>query len=383
MSGVYLIQDGGGLVEMRESPYDSEDLLQKLLAEYPNLLAGDQIDDARPRRWLLVTREMAVPGEEGGAGRWSLDHLFLDQDAIPTLVEVKRSTDTRIRREVVGQMLDYAANAVVYWPIEKIQASFESLCSTRQIDPDAVVSQLVEGSIGVEEFWQKVKTNLQAGRIRLLFVADEIPTELRRVVEFLNGQMDPAVVLALEVKQFVGQGMKTLVPRVLGQTEAARQKKNPERTEVRQWDEESFFADLRRRHGEPAEAVARRILEWANTRGLRTWWGQGKQDGSFYPGYDGRSGRHLLFSVWTNGSVEIQFQHMKYPPFNEDRMRMDLARRLSAIDRVSIPEDALKRRPSFKLSLLVQPGALEQFLGVFDWMLSEIKKVEAYEPGVP
>ena len=32
---------------------------------------------------------------------------------MPTLVEVKRSSDTRIRREVVGQMLHYAANAVV------------------------------------------------------------------------------------------------------------------------------------------------------------------------------------------------------------------------------------------------------------------------------
>jgi hypothetical protein len=36
----------------------------------------------------------------------------LDQDAILTIVEVKRSTDTHVRREVVGQMLDYAANAV-------------------------------------------------------------------------------------------------------------------------------------------------------------------------------------------------------------------------------------------------------------------------------
>jgi hypothetical protein len=32
---------------------------------------------------------------------------------VPTLLEVKRSSDTRIRREVVGQMLDYAANGVV------------------------------------------------------------------------------------------------------------------------------------------------------------------------------------------------------------------------------------------------------------------------------
>jgi len=58
--------------------------------------------------------------EEGG-DCWFVDHLLIDQDGIPTLVEVKRSTDTRIRREVVGQMLDYAANAVVYWPVETIK----------------------------------------------------------------------------------------------------------------------------------------------------------------------------------------------------------------------------------------------------------------------
>ncbi len=58
-----------------------------------------------------------MPSEEGGAGRWAIDHLFLDQDGIPTIVEVKRSTDTRIRREVVGQMLDSAANAVGRWSI--------------------------------------------------------------------------------------------------------------------------------------------------------------------------------------------------------------------------------------------------------------------------
>lgn len=36
-----------------------------------------------------------MPGKEGEASRFSLDHLFIDQDGIPTLVEVKRSTDTR------------------------------------------------------------------------------------------------------------------------------------------------------------------------------------------------------------------------------------------------------------------------------------------------
>jgi hypothetical protein len=275
-------------------------------------------------------------------------------------------------------MLDYAANAA-HWTVEGIRARFEATCSARQVDPDEELGKLLSGDAKASDFWQKVKTNLQAGRVRMLFVADAIPPELRRIIEFLNTQMDPAEVLGLEVKQFVGPGMKMLVPRVLGQTETARQRKNPEGSESRQWDEPSFLEDLRQRQGEPAAVVAQRLLEWANTRGLRMWWGQGKKDGSFYPGHDGRFGRHLLFAVWTSGSVEIQFQHMKCSPFNEDRMRMDLARRLSAIKGLSIPEDALKRRPSFKLSLLVQPDALEKFLGVFDWMLSEIKKVERDE----
>src|SRR5689334_13424220 len=99
---------------MAEEPYELEGHLQALIERHPNLLAGDQVDPATPRRWLLLSREAAVPTEEVGGGRWSLDHLLLDQDAIPTLVEVKRSSNREIRRMVVGQMLDYAANAVLY-----------------------------------------------------------------------------------------------------------------------------------------------------------------------------------------------------------------------------------------------------------------------------
>lgn len=97
-------------MEMREQACDSEDLRQAWLAKSPNLLAGGEQLAGSPRRWLLLKREAGVPDREAGGNRWSLDHLFIDQNAVPTLVEVKRSDDTRIRREVVGQMLDYAAN---------------------------------------------------------------------------------------------------------------------------------------------------------------------------------------------------------------------------------------------------------------------------------
>ena len=71
-----MIQGDGGLVEMTEQTYGSEDLLQEMLAQHPNLLAGDQIDTDVPRRWLLISREMALASEEDGSGRWSVDHLF-------------------------------------------------------------------------------------------------------------------------------------------------------------------------------------------------------------------------------------------------------------------------------------------------------------------
>jgi hypothetical protein len=93
-----------------------------------------------------------VPDEEGGVGRWSLDHLFLDQDAVPTLVEVKRSSDTRIRREVVGQLIDYAANAVVYWPVEALRGAFESRLEREGLDADTELAAVLRPDVDVEDY---------------------------------------------------------------------------------------------------------------------------------------------------------------------------------------------------------------------------------------
>lgn len=58
--GIYVLDKDENLIEMREEGYDSENLLQGLLAKYPNLLAGNQMDNLNPRRWLLITREASI-----------------------------------------------------------------------------------------------------------------------------------------------------------------------------------------------------------------------------------------------------------------------------------------------------------------------------------
>lgn len=95
---IFRVRGRDDLVPMTEASYDSEDVLQELLAKFPELLAGDQLAGADARRWVLIDREAAVPDTEQGGRRGSVDHLFLDQDSVPTLVEVKRSSDTITRR---------------------------------------------------------------------------------------------------------------------------------------------------------------------------------------------------------------------------------------------------------------------------------------------
>lgn len=235
--GVYLVS-AEGMTEMRHARYETEDLLQRLLERYPALLSGRQVNPAQPREWLLIAREQGVPKSDGGADQWSADHLFVDQDGIPTIVEVKRSTDTRIRREVVGQMLDYAANGVRYWPVERLQRDLASQFpgdGPQQVEQaDQAVRDLLaraqfDGATP-DAFWSQVADNLTAGRIRMLFVADVIPPELQRIIEFLNEQMTHCEVLGIEIRQYTAEGHQVLAPTVIGHSSVSRQVKRQSQT---------------------------------------------------------------------------------------------------------------------------------------------------------
>jgi hypothetical protein len=371
--GIYLIQDSGDLVEMTEQAYDSEALLQELLARYPSLLAGNQLNPSAPRRWLLIAREVRLASEEDGTGRWSVDHVFLDQDAVPTLVEVKRSTDTRIRREVVGQLLDYAANAVVYWPIEQMQANFQRTCERDGRDPEEVLFDSLGIDTAGDEFWQLAKTNLQAGRVRLIFVADTVPPELRRIIEFLNSQMDPAEVIGIEVPQFVGHGMKALVPRVIGLTAEAQQRKTPTIRAAQNWDEASYLEELTARRGVDEAAAVRRVQDWAREQMPRFVYRRSGRYGTFWPCLDHNGIPFFPVAIRTDGTVEIGFRWlMKKPPFEAESRRRELLVRLNQIDGVQLPASSIGAQPKFVLSALTGDAGMRQFLGTLSWFVREV-----------
>ena len=218
-------------------------MLQRLLADNPSVLPSTGGTDV-PCRWLLVAREAGIAVREGGPSRWSLDHLFLDQDAIPTLVEVKLSRDNRSRREVVAQVLDDAAGAANSWTAGQVQQLHEKWCEGNGQDASPVLADFLDDETDTASFSAKLETNLRSDRMRLIFLGDEIPDELQSIIEFLNRQMRSVDVLAIELRQYSGDGLRTLVPRVIGDTAPARAAKQANLRRSREWDRGSFVQTL-------------------------------------------------------------------------------------------------------------------------------------------
>jgi hypothetical protein len=267
-NAIFLLDSDHRLERVPYSKYSSEEILQQLVAKHPELLAGDQIDPDDPPRWLLVRREVGVPDDQGASDRWSADHLLLDQNAVPTIVEAKRSSDPRIRREVIGQMLEYAANATQYWPSDRIRnLAIKQRGGEEQLDQ--LIRELLspssadDPSSDVREFWSKVDENLRAGKVRLLFVGDELPKELQCVIQFLNRHMPAVQVLGIEIRQYSHGEMHALVPRVIGAYQ--------ERPDIRRKTTSSEFLQSCPAWSRP---YFNGILETAPSHGAVVSWGE-------------------------------------------------------------------------------------------------------------
>jgi hypothetical protein len=365
---VFVLKAPDQLVPMKPTQFAEETDFQKLLVDFPELLCGDQIDPDHPRRWIIVAAEKSIAAQQGGSARWFLDILLLDQDGIPTLVEVKRKSDPRLRREVVGQMLDYAANAAAYWPVEELISTFELTLTKTGAAPEDVLRRTL-GVEDTEEFWRKVKTNLRDHRVRMLFVADSIPTELKRVVEFLNEQMDPAEALALELRQYTGEGLRTIVPVLYGQTQDAQRRKavGPGRV----WTEATVIDELSTRFGADVAGAAKRIAAWLKEHSL-VWFGRGRQEGSIRASFDSPTGKINAINIWTYGKIEVNFGSFENTPLASEDKRKQLLAMLNAVDGAQLKEDAINRYPGVSIRLFVDEGNRVRLFEALAWLKAEL-----------
>ncbi|MEX0745615.1 MAG: hypothetical protein WD118_08425 [Phycisphaeraceae bacterium] len=210
---IFLRSDRGELIPLEARAFASESELDGLLADYPRLLASALSTDDRPLRFLLVEVQAAIDDGDGGRrGRWSADLLFLDSEGMLTIVEDKLSNNPDIRRAVLGQAIEYAANLYGSLTVDGLRERL----ANRTDEVGAEIATLIEDDEeGAEAgFWQRVENNLRAGAMRLVFAADRLPRELRLAIEFLNQVTQPLEVVGVEVRQ-LGTGSGPDAPNVV------------------------------------------------------------------------------------------------------------------------------------------------------------------------
>jgi hypothetical protein len=372
---IFMIGADNALTELAPTQFLNEDEFQQPLAAHPALLrlaAGADGD------LLLIAREAGVADQADAADRWALDHLFLNREGVPVLVEVKRATDTRARREVVAQMLDYASHGTAYWKAGDIQAMYQKT-TTGAEDADSKLNQFL-GEREPEAFWQQVEANLQAGRVRMLFVADKIGGELRRIVEFLNRQMRPAEVLAVEISQFKNaNGVRSIVPRLFGATEQATSVKSATGAPDPRSNEE-WLTDFAKVNGEPIGAVARKLAGLLIGAGLTMRVVPTGKSAAFDFAVEGHPLTRGMFSLIVNpAGLQLAVRAFaEYPSFQTDASRADVVKQIQALGLTfrTLPPVPANSWPTVPLKDLAAEAAFVKFN---DYLLSLLGRARSLE----
>ena len=352
MSSVYFVREDGTTERMNRVRCVSEDReLQLLLEKNLDLIPGDQIDPDDPRRWLLVKREMPVPDPSSGSDRWSVDFFVADQDAVPTFVECKRFADTRSRREIVGQMIEYAANGHYYWTSDIIRDFAEQTASKMGQSLEEVFRLLKPREESVPAYFSRLEENLREGQLRIIFFLEESSMELRSIVDFLNRQMERSEVLLVEARQYEINNQRVVAPTLFGYTEQARQAKRAvtvnKPSARRYWDRSLFMEDARRRLGESGASILETIHNQFRDMGYSITWGTGVDRGSLNLKAQSICPRSLL-TIYSDGSLTLNFGWTNESE-TADAARDRLAE-LMAKAAIAVPVDYSRRTPSYSMA---------------------------------
>ena len=89
-------------------------------------------------------------------------------------------------------------------------------------------------------------------------------------------------------------------------------------------------------------------------------------------------------AIFTYGTLEIYFQWLKSaPPFDDEGLRREFLARLNTVDGISLPPDAIGRRPGVKLAPLAADDRLQRLLDALDWAVAKIKQALGNPSGAP
>lgn len=204
--------DGSGWNALAPAGFPDEAALHGLVEDAPQLLP------------LSGSPRMVVVGREVSLGGGYADLIAVEPSGRLVVIEVKLAKNAEARRAVVAQGLMYAAflhgldEKTLEGEVlgrELARRGYGSLAS-------AVSDNDQEGSFDAEEFASGLAESLSTGAFRLVLVLDDAPSELVRLVGYLEAVAGNLVVDLVTVTAYDINGSRVMVP----------QRVDPERQEM-------------------------------------------------------------------------------------------------------------------------------------------------------
>lgn len=194
----------------------NEKWLQSALEETPSILPTAEIAPIFAPL-VCIAREVRLKTDDNNSGR--IDNLYISKHGHLVIVETKLWNNPEARREVVGQILDYAKE-VKDWDYDKLNAIYRDYHKTKQSLFDAMVAGGHQAPESEADFIDTVNQNIRNAQFLLMIVGDGIRSGVEKIAEYMNANPDMHHRLALcELEVYdLGDGRRLIVPQLTTKT---------------------------------------------------------------------------------------------------------------------------------------------------------------------
>lgn len=284
-----LIGPDQAVLPLERVPFDQrlidEGWLQELLRAQPALLPLAEIEP-------VFAPAVCIGQEVSTKKVGSIDLLYISPTGYLTVVETKLWRNPEARREVIGQILDYARDLTTwtYDDLDKVTRAYARHYLGKDLSPFQLAQSVADESIDEAAFVDTVSLNLRQARFLLIIAGDGIRESVEDLVAFL--QQTPPLPFTLALVELLlynapaPPGALLVVPQVVARTrEITRAVVRVEGTHI-VWapmrmetppvtlTEEDFFRLLEQNAGPEEVAFGRELLEDGRRLGLVIDWGQ-------------------------------------------------------------------------------------------------------------
>jgi uncharacterized protein YlzI (FlbEa/FlbD family) len=172
-----------GRVESRTKDEKTEEWLQDLIFDHPEILPVEEFDEA--------FSPLIPIGREVGTRSGSIDNLYISPLGRLTIVETKLWKNPEKHRTVVAQIIDYAKE-VSKWDYKQLSEAVLKASRAKGTNErkslDQIAAPLLDISgISLTDFQERTITNLRGGEFLLLIIGDRISANVALLTESIRG----------------------------------------------------------------------------------------------------------------------------------------------------------------------------------------------------